>query len=72
MGPSGKSCFKGTDLAPSLRPGQIVVLDPLSIHTVKRMHQAVLRQRLSLAVFAGFFARSVANRGSVLYTEAPP
>jgi len=39
-------------LAPSLHPGQIVIMDNLSIHLSARVRQATLRQRLPAAVSA--------------------
>ena len=44
-------------LAPSLRPGQIVILDNLSIHQGSRVKQATLRQRVPAPLLACVLAR---------------
>jgi len=43
-------------LAPSLKPGHIVILDNLSMHQGTRVRQATLRPRLSSSVSACVFA----------------
>jgi hypothetical protein len=49
-------------LAPSLRPGQIVILDNLSIHQGPQVKQAIEERRLPAPVPAFVFARSLANQ----------
>jgi hypothetical protein len=43
-------------LAPSLQPGQTVVMDNLSAHQGPRVREAILRQRMSSLVLANLLA----------------
>ena len=57
-------------LAPTLRPGQIVVLDNLSVHKAERVRQAIAACHCQLLFLPPLYRRAVVERERIGWRDA--
>ena len=66
------ACSITEQLAPTLRPGQIVVLDNLRVHKAQRVRQAIEARHCQLLFLPPYSPRLHAHRAGLLQDQSPP
>ena|SRR3712207_1505272 len=59
-------------LAPTLRPGQVVVMDNLNAHKGQRIKELIEDKGCELVYLPPYFTRFQSHRGSFLEDQGPP